>query len=125
MPLVIVSYVMANVAYFLVLPVSAINSSNTVAVQFGQKVFGSVGALILALIVSASCFGALNATTFTSSRLVYAAGKSSSDNASQIAAIENMTTAGVKGILITVADGKAENPAIAKARKSSSRHPRQ
>jgi fructose transport system substrate-binding protein len=50
--------------------------------------------------------------------LVYAAGKSSSDNASQIAAIENMTTAGVKGILITVADGKAENPAIAKARKA-------
>jgi fructose transport system substrate-binding protein len=51
-------------------------------------------------------------------QLVYAAGKSSSDNASQIAAIENMTTAGVKGILITVADGKAENPAIAKARKA-------
>jgi fructose transport system substrate-binding protein len=50
--------------------------------------------------------------------LVYAAGKDSSDNAGQIAAIENMTTAGVKGILITVADGKAENPAIAKARKA-------
>src|SRR4030095_6371530 len=49
--------------------------------------------------------------------LVYAAGKNSSDNASQISAIENMTTAGVKGILITVADGKAENAAIAKARK--------
>src|SRR6266498_77394 len=51
-------------------------------------------------------------------QLVYAAGKSSSDNAGQIAAIENMTTAGVKGILITVADGKAENAAIAKARKA-------
>ncbi|HEY3182047.1 MAG TPA: substrate-binding domain-containing protein, partial [Gaiellaceae bacterium] len=51
-------------------------------------------------------------------QLIYAAGKSSSDNAAQIAAIENMTTAGVKGILITVADGKAENPAIAKARKA-------
>ncbi len=50
--------------------------------------------------------------------LVYAAGKSSSDNASQIAAIENMTTAGVKGILITVADAKAENAAIDKARKA-------
>ena len=50
--------------------------------------------------------------------LLYAAGKSSSDNAGQIAAIENMVTAGVKGILITVADGKAENPAIAKARKA-------
>ena len=47
--------------------------------------------------------------------LKYAAGKSSSDNASQIAAIENMTTAGVKGILITVADAKAENAAIARA----------
>src|SRR5512133_3784373 len=50
--------------------------------------------------------------------LVYAAGRNSSDNASQIAAIENMTTAGVKGILITVADAKAENAAIAKARKA-------
>jgi fructose transport system substrate-binding protein len=50
--------------------------------------------------------------------LKYAAGKSSSDNASQIAAIENMTTAGVKGILITVADAKAENAAISKARKA-------
>jgi fructose transport system substrate-binding protein len=47
-----------------------------------------------------------------------AAGKNSSDNASQITAIENMTTKGVKGILITVADAKAENAAIAKARKA-------
>jgi fructose transport system substrate-binding protein len=47
-----------------------------------------------------------------------AAGKNSSDNASQITAIENMTTKGVKGILITVADAKAENAAIAKARRA-------
>jgi fructose transport system substrate-binding protein len=51
-------------------------------------------------------------------QLMYAAGKSSSDNAGQITAIENMVTAGVKGILITVADAKAENAAIAKARKA-------
>jgi fructose transport system substrate-binding protein len=51
-------------------------------------------------------------------KLLYAAGKNSSDNASQITAIENMVTAGVKGILITVADAKAENAAIAKARKA-------
>jgi fructose transport system substrate-binding protein len=51
-------------------------------------------------------------------QLIYAAGKSSSDNAGQITAIENMVTAGAKGILITVADGKAENAAIAKARKA-------
>ncbi|KAK3297027.1 amino acid permease-domain-containing protein [Chaetomium fimeti] len=75
MPLVIVSYILANVAYFLVLPLETINSTNTVAVMFGAKVFGPAGSLILALIVSASCFGALNASTFTSSRLVYVAGK--------------------------------------------------
>ena len=50
--------------------------------------------------------------------LLYAAGKNSSDNAGQITAIENMVTAGVKGILITVADAKAQNAAIAKARKA-------
>ena len=38
-------------------------------------VFGPLGSLALALIVSLSCFGALNATTFTAGRLVYAAGK--------------------------------------------------
>jgi amino acid transporter len=74
-PLVMVSYILANIAYYFVLPSSVINSSNTVAVAFGQEVFGPVGALILALAVSGSCFGALNATTFTSGRLVYAAGK--------------------------------------------------
>lgn len=50
--------------------------------------------------------------------LRYAAGRSSSDNAGQITAIENMVTAGVKGILITVADGKAQVPAIQRARSA-------
>lgn len=75
MPLVILCYVLANLAYFLVLPLSATSSSNTIAVLFGSKVFGPIGSLFLALIVSASCFGSLNSSTFTSSRLVYAASK--------------------------------------------------
>ncbi|KAI9813813.1 MAG: hypothetical protein M1827_003603 [Pycnora praestabilis] len=75
MPLVIISYIMANIAYFFVLPLKGIESSNTVAVLFGSKVFGPIGSLVLALTVGASCFGALNATTFTSGRLVYVAGK--------------------------------------------------
>jgi len=62
--------------------------------------------------------GATSQARKLGAQLIYAAGKNSSDNASQIAAIENMTTAGAKGILITVADGKAENPAIARARKA-------
>ncbi|KAL2760674.1 hypothetical protein ACRALDRAFT_2024610 [Sodiomyces alcalophilus JCM 7366] len=75
MPLVIVSYVLANVAYFLVLPLATVYASNTIAVMFGAKVFGPVGSLVFALVVSASCFGALNSSTFTSSRLIYVAGK--------------------------------------------------
>ncbi|KAF4983175.1 hypothetical protein FZEAL_1332 [Fusarium zealandicum] len=75
MPLVILCYVLANIAYFLVLPLESMDGANTVAVMFGSRVFGPVGSLILALIVSASCFGALNSSTFTSSRLAYVAGK--------------------------------------------------
>jgi amino acid transporter len=75
LPLVILCYILANISYFLVLPTSVIESSNTVAVAFGSEVFGPVGSLVLALFVAGSCFGALNATTFTSGRLVYAAGK--------------------------------------------------
>lgn len=75
MPLVIICYLLANTSYFLVLPLTLLNKTNTVAVTFGSVVFGPIGSLFLALIVSASCFGALNATTFTSGRLVYAAGK--------------------------------------------------
>lgn len=75
MPLVILSYLLASIAYIFVLPISIIQSSNTIAVQFGSVVFGRIGSLVLAIIVAGSCFGALNATTFTSGRLVYAAGK--------------------------------------------------
>jgi fructose transport system substrate-binding protein len=60
--------------------------------------------------------GANAAAGKAGAELIYAAGKDSSDNAGQITAIENMVTAGVKGILITVADAKAENAAIAQAR---------
>jgi fructose transport system substrate-binding protein len=49
-------------------------------------------------------------------KLVTAAGKTDGDNQSQVTAIENMVTAGVKGILITPSDTKAIVPAIKKAR---------
>jgi fructose transport system substrate-binding protein len=49
-------------------------------------------------------------------KLVSAAGKFDGDNAGQVTAIENMVTAGVKGILITPSDTKAIVPSIKKAR---------
>lgn len=73
MPLVIGAYILANLAYFFVLPFSVITATNTVAVAFGKKVYGPVGSIAFALVVCMSCFGALNATTFTSGRLIYSA----------------------------------------------------
>ena len=51
-------------------------------------------------------------------KLLTAAGKSDIDNASQVAALEKMTSEGAKGILITPADSTAVVPAIEKARRA-------
>src|ERR1700675_2855620 len=49
-------------------------------------------------------------------KLITAAGKFDGDNATQVTAVENMMTAGVKAILITPSDTKAIVPTIKKAR---------
>jgi fructose transport system substrate-binding protein len=48
--------------------------------------------------------------------LLTGAGKSDSDNASQVTVVENMINAGAKGILITPADSKAIVPSVKKWR---------
>jgi len=65
---------------------SIITSSETIALvrsqiccflfqDFGSTLFGSAGGIVFALCVAASCFGALNAATFTTARLIYVAGR--------------------------------------------------
>ena len=75
LPLVILAYILANLSYIFVLPPEVINASNTVAVAFGHTAYGPWGSLLFALTVGGSCFGGLNATTFTAGRLTYAAGR--------------------------------------------------
>lgn len=75
MPTVILCYIAANIAYYEVLPLSDLTSSSTVALAFGDHIFGRPGAIIFTIAVALSCFGALNAISFTSSRLVYVSGK--------------------------------------------------
>ncbi|MEI5998014.1 sugar ABC transporter substrate-binding protein [Paraburkholderia bengalensis] len=60
--------------------------------------------------------GAEAAAQKDGAKLLTAAGKFDGDNASQVTAIENMTTAGAKAILITPSDTKAIVPSIKKAR---------
>lgn len=62
--------------------------------------------------------GAQQAADAAGVKLMTASGQFDADNASQVTAIENMVTAGVKGILITPGDTKAIVPAIEKARQA-------
>jgi fructose transport system substrate-binding protein len=62
--------------------------------------------------------GAQAAADAAGVKLMTASGQFDTDNASQVTAIENMITAGAKGILIVPADSKAIVPSIEKARKA-------
>lgn len=75
MLIVTLLFLLANLSYFVVLDKDVVGVSNTVAMDFGRTLFGHVGGTLFAVMVAVSCFGALNGSFFTSSRLVYAAGR--------------------------------------------------
>jgi len=75
MAIVTTLFLLANLAYFAVLDKATVGLSNTVALDFGRVLFGPIGGVIFACMVSISCFGALNGSFFTSARLIYMAGK--------------------------------------------------
>ncbi len=69
---VILIYLCANVAYFAVLPASAVASSNRVAAEMMRGVFGSWGAGAVSFAAMISIFAALNGSILTGSRVPYA-----------------------------------------------------
>ncbi|KAF9464735.1 amino acid permease-domain-containing protein [Collybia nuda] len=75
MALVTILFITANLSYFVVLDKVTVSLSNTVAMDFGRALFGPIGGTVFAFMVAFSCFGALNGAFFTSSRLIYAAGR--------------------------------------------------
>jgi solute carrier family 7 (L-type amino acid transporter), member 9/15 len=75
-PLVISSFLLANICYYMVLPWSEIDASNTIAVAVGQRVLGPVGSFSFALLVSTACLGSINVNIFTTSRLTVSAAHS-------------------------------------------------
>ncbi|KAI9509624.1 L-methionine transporter [Russula earlei] len=68
-------FLLSNISYFVVLDKDTVALSNTVALDFGRALFGSVGGSIFAFLVAFSCFGALNGSFFTAGRLIYVAGR--------------------------------------------------
>ncbi|KAH7341045.1 amino acid/polyamine transporter I [Rhizoctonia solani] len=72
---VMVLFVAANVSYFAVLPKGTVELSNTIALDFGRELFGAPGAVVFAVVVAISCFGATNGSMFTTARLIYSAAR--------------------------------------------------
>lgn len=69
---VIIVYLGANLSYHLVLPMSHLASSSTVAADVFQQLFGPVGAKIAAIGVMVSTFGATNSNMITGPRIYLA-----------------------------------------------------
>jgi len=69
---VILIYLSANIAYFAVLPASAVAASDRVAAEMMRRISGSWGAGAVSLAAMISIFAALNGSILTGSRVPYA-----------------------------------------------------
>ena len=72
----ILIYVLANLAYIYVLPVGKMALSPLVAADAMEKVLGTAGAGLIALLIVISAFGATHINLLTNARIVFAMGES-------------------------------------------------
>ena len=72
---VTVFYVIANVSYFAMLPLDLVAETTTIGLEFGKVTLGSVGTIVLSLVVIISTIGATNASILSGSRISFVAGQ--------------------------------------------------
>lgn len=70
--IVVVIYMLINVAYLYVLPIETMAKSPLVAASAAEVVFGSYGASIISIAVIISAFGALNGNILSTARVCFA-----------------------------------------------------
>jgi basic amino acid/polyamine antiporter, APA family len=70
--IVVLLYLAINLAYLYVLSIDEMAGSALVAADAATKIFGAVGATIISAAVMLSAFGALNGSTITGPRILYA-----------------------------------------------------
>ncbi|KAI8268452.1 hypothetical protein K4K58_005235 [Colletotrichum sp. SAR11_239] len=73
MMLVITGFMLMNAALYVCLPMSVMQNSSTVAVEFANRVLGSWAGVLFSVIVSISAMGALNSNVFATAKLVVVA----------------------------------------------------
>lgn len=69
---IIVIYLLANLAYLAVLPVSEIRTSPLVAADVAERVMGAPGVTFVSIVVMISTFGTLSAVMITGPRIIFA-----------------------------------------------------
>ncbi|HEX6940919.1 MAG TPA: amino acid permease [Longimicrobiales bacterium] len=69
---VVAVYLVVNAAYLYVLPVGEMAASELVAADAARRIFGAVGASLVAALVMLSTFGALNGSMMTGPRIFFA-----------------------------------------------------
>lgn len=69
---IIVIYLLANLAYLAVLPVSEIRTSPLVAADVAERVMGTPGVTFVSIVVMISTFGTLSAVMITGPRIIFA-----------------------------------------------------
>jgi amino acid transporter len=73
--IVLCIFLLTVTSYFVVLAPQLVAQTNTVALDFGSAIAGTVGGVVFACLVAFSCLGALNGQFYTSARFVFTAGK--------------------------------------------------
>ncbi|HEY8166226.1 MAG TPA: amino acid permease [Gemmatimonadaceae bacterium] len=69
---IIAIYLLANLAYLAVMPVSEVRHSRLVAADVTQRLIGSAGVVFISIVVMISTFGTLNGTMITGPRIIFA-----------------------------------------------------
>lgn len=70
--IVIITYVIINIAYLYVLPINEMAKSPLVAASAAEKIFGAKGGSIISMIVIISTFSALNGSILATARVPFA-----------------------------------------------------
>ncbi|PVH99781.1 amino acid transporter [Periconia macrospinosa] len=73
MVVVLSSYELVNVSYYILLPWDIISSDNAVAVTAAARVFGQWAGISITILIALSCCGSITGNVFTIGRLIIAA----------------------------------------------------